>query len=50
MKKFVPLEKKMDKLMQDKSHLENIIKKGTEKANIKAEENIKKIREIIGFV
>ena len=28
--------------MQDKSHLENIIKKGTEKANIKAEENIKK--------
>ena len=40
----------MDKLMQDKSHLENIIKKGTEKANIKAEENIKKIREIIGFV
>ena len=48
--KICPIGKKMDKLMQDKSHLENIIKKGTEKANIKAEENIKKIREIIGFV
>ena len=48
--KICPIGKKMDKLMQDKPHLENIIKKGTEKANIKAEENIKKIREIIGFV
>ena len=37
-------------LRKDKRHLEAVLKKGTEKASIKAEENLKKIREIVGFV
>ena len=41
---------KLSDLMKDKRHLEAILKKGTEKANIIAEENLKKIREIVGFV
>ncbi len=36
--------------MKDKKHLEDVLKKGQQKANIIAEENLKKIREIIGFV
>ena len=36
--------------MNDKKFLEVVIKKGKEKASIKAEENLKKIREIVGFV
>ena len=38
------------KLLQDKSHLKNILKKGTEKANIIAEENLKNIREKVGLI
>ena len=34
----------------DKTYLEEVLKKGKEKASKKAEENLKKIREIIGFV
>ena len=45
-----PIGKEIDHLMNDFSHLENILKKGTEKAQIKAEENLKKVREIVGFV
>ena len=45
-----PIGKKIDHLMNDKKFLEVVIKKGKEKANIKAEENLKKIREIVGFV
>ena len=33
-----------------KKFLEVVIKKGKEKASIKAEENLKKIREIVGFL
>ena len=36
--------------MSDKRHLEAVLKKGTEKANIIAEENLKKIRDIVGFL
>ena len=36
--------------MNDKSYLLGILKKGTEKANIKAEENIKNIRDIVGLI
>ena len=36
--------------MNNKDHLEKILKKGKEKAAIKAEENLKKIREIVGLV
>ena len=45
-----PIGKKIENLMNDKKFLEVVIKKGKEKANIKAEENLKKIREIVGFV
>ena len=45
-----PIGKKIEKLMDDKKFLEVVIEKGKEKASIKAEENIKKIREIVGFV
>ena len=36
--------------MSDKSHLLSILKEGTEKASIIAEENLKNIREKVGFV
>ena len=39
-----------EKLMKDKKHLEDVLKKGKQKASIIAEENLKKIREIVGFV
>ena len=45
-----PIGKEIDHLMNDFSYLENILNKGTEKAQIKAEENLKKVREIVGFV
>ena len=45
-----PIGKNIVKLMQDKKHLEDVLKKGKQKASIIAEENLKKIREIIGFV
>ncbi len=45
-----PIGKEIIKLMNDKSHLINILKKGTEKASIKAEENLKNIREKVGLI
>ena len=45
-----PIGRNMSKLLKDKKHLDDVLKKGKEKANIIAEENLKKIREIIGFV
>ena len=45
-----PIGKNITKLMKDKKHLEDVLKKGKEKASIIAEENLKKIREIVGFV
>ena len=47
---IVPVGKEIKKLLDDKAHLMQILKKGKEKANIIAEENLKKIREIVGFV
>ena len=40
----------IQKLLKDKSHLKNILKKGSEKANIIAEENLKNIREKVGLI
>ena len=40
----------MKKLLADKTYLENVIKKGKEKANIIAEENLKNIREKVGLI
>jgi len=45
-----PVGKEIKKLMGDKTHLENILKKGSEKARIIAEENLKNIREKIGLI
>tara|TARA_B100000575_G_C23126414_1_gene652666 strand:- start:73 stop:1074 length:1002 start_codon:yes stop_codon:yes gene_type:complete len=45
-----PIGSNIAKLLNDKKHLEDVLKKGREKANIIAEENLKKIREIVGFV
>ena len=45
-----PIGNNITKLMKDRKHLEDVLKKGKQKANIIAEENLKKIREIVGFV
>ena len=45
-----PLGKNIAKYMKDEKHLQDVLKKGKEKASIIAEENLKKIREIVGFV
>ncbi len=47
---ITPVGKEIQKLLKDKSHLKKILKKGTEKANILAEENLKNIREKIGLI
>ena len=45
-----PVGKEIKKLLGDKSHLEQVLKKGREKANIIAEENLKNIREKVGLI
>ena len=45
-----PVGKEIQKLLEDRSHLEQILKKGREKANIIAEENLKNIREKVGLI
>ncbi|MDA9624797.1 tryptophan--tRNA ligase [Candidatus Pelagibacter bacterium] len=45
-----PIGKEINKLMDDKSYLLKILNKGTEKASIKAEENLKNIRDKVGLV
>ncbi len=45
-----PVGKEINKLMKDETYLLQILKKGSEKANIKAEENLKIIREKVGLI
>ena len=45
-----PIGEEIKKLMENKDHLDAILKKGTEKASIIAEDNLKKIREIVGLL
>ena len=45
-----PVGQEIKKLLEDKPHLEKVLKKGKEKANIIAEENIKNIREKVGLI
>ena len=45
-----PVGKEITKLMADQSYLKKILIKGQEKAQLKAEENLKKVREIIGLL
>jgi len=47
---ITPIGKEIEKLLKDKSYLKSILKKGTEKANIIAEENLKNIREKVGLI
>ena len=47
---ITPVGKEIQKLLADKSNLEQILNKGSEKANIKAEENLKNIRDIVGLI
>ena len=47
---ITPVGKEIKKLLGDKTHLEQILKKGREKANIIAEENLKIIREKVGLI
>ena len=45
-----PVGKEISKLMNDETFLLNTLRKGSEKANIKSEENLKKIREKVGLI
>ena len=45
-----PIGKEIKKLLNDKAHLKSILKKGSEKANIIAEENLQNIREKVGLI
>ena len=47
---IVPVGKEIKKLSDDRAHLKEILKKGSEKANIIAEENLKNIRAIVGLI
>ena len=47
---ITPVGKEIKKLLEDKSHLATVLKKGKEKANIIAEENLKNIREKVGLI
>ena len=47
---ITPVGKEIKKLLNDQAHLEQILKKGREKANIIAEENLKNVREKVGLI
>ena len=47
---ITPVGNEIKKLLGDRSHLEQILKKGKQKANIIAEENLKNIREKVGLI
>ena len=47
---ITPIGKEIKKLLQDRPHLEAILKKGKKKASIIAEENLKNIREKVGLI
>tara|TARA_X000001036_G_scaffold409036_1_gene419769 strand:+ start:1557 stop:2561 length:1005 start_codon:yes stop_codon:yes gene_type:complete len=47
---IIPVGKEIQKLLDDKSYLKGILKKGSEKANILAEENLKNVRDIVGLI
>ena len=47
---IIPVGKEIKKLLNDRSYLEQILKKGKEKANFIAEENLKNVREKVGLI
>ena len=47
---IVPIGNEIKKLLDDKSHLKEVLNKGSAKANTIAEENLKNIRDIVGLI
>ena len=47
---IIPVGKEIQKLLDDKAHLKKILNKGSEKANIISEENLKNIRDKVGLI
>jgi tryptophanyl-tRNA synthetase len=47
---LIPVGKEMNKLLKNKTHLQDVLNKGSEKADIIAEENLKNIRDIVGLI
>ena len=47
---IAPVGEEIKKLLNDKPYLKKILKKGSEKANVIAEENLKNIREKVGLI
>jgi tryptophanyl-tRNA synthetase len=45
-----PIGKEIKNLLEDKSYLEKVLNKGTEKARDLAEHNLKEVRNVIGFI
>ena len=45
-----PIGKKINILLDDKGYLDEVLQKGKEKAQLRAEENLKKIRELVGLI
>ena len=44
-----PISKEVSKLKSDKGHILQVLREGSEKAEVIASEKVKKIKEIIGF-
>ena len=47
--KIVPISKEITKLLDDEKYLDEILLKGSDKANEIASKKIKKIKELVGF-
>ena len=47
--KIEPISNEIKKLLEDKSHLDEILLDGVEKANSIASKKIERIKEIVGF-
>ncbi|OJF90511.1 tryptophan--tRNA ligase [Pararhizobium antarcticum] len=47
---LAPITGEMRRLMDDTSHIDGILRKGGERARVRAEKTMKQVREIIGFL
>ena len=47
---ITPVGEEIQRFLKDKSYLKKILKEGSKKANIIAEENLKNIREKVGLI
>jgi len=47
--KIEPISKEINKLLEDKKYLDEILLDGVEKANLIASKKIERIKEIVGF-